>query len=100
MLDRRTAQTIETSALAPKAEDAAKFVLTISDDKEVPVKGFEGVEGWKRSHGHRVYDSLVTGHGKEPVANKHLPFVAVHGEQSSGLIFARPRLGRLTVHTF
>lgn len=80
VLDRRTAQTTASSALAPPAKDAAKFVVTIADDEEVPVGGFEAVAGWRRSHAHRVYDSLVIGHGKEPVANKHLPFVAVHGQ--------------------
>ncbi len=98
VLDRRTAQTIEASAPAPAPKDAAKFVLTIADDNEVPVKGFEGVAGWRRSHGHRVYDSLVTGHGKEPVPNKHLPFVAVHGTPPRPTLSIKHRGQRLTRH--
>lgn len=82
-LDRRTCETIAETSEAPQAEDAPRFVLTILDDNEADenaLSAFKNVKGWRRSHQHKSYDSLHTGHGKEPQQNAANGSVLVHGE--------------------
>ena len=82
VLDRRTAEKLGETSAPPPADQAPRFVLTAAgDDKpsEDELKLFEGVEGWRRSHYHRVYDSLIIGHGREPKSNVAPKFVVVHG---------------------
>ncbi|TNY18144.1 hypothetical protein DMC30DRAFT_72842 [Rhodotorula diobovata] len=81
VLDRRTAEKLGETSAPPPADQAPRFVLTAAgDDKpsEDELKLFEGVEGWRRSHYHRVYDSLIIGHGREPKSNVAPKFVVVH----------------------
>ncbi|GAA5846853.1 hypothetical protein JCM9279_004467 [Rhodotorula babjevae] len=80
-LDRRTAQKLAETSKPPAAADAPRFVLTAAGSDEPSadeLRLFEGVEGWRRSHSHNVYDSLVIGHGKEPKTNVAPKFVVIH----------------------
>ncbi|GAA5954051.1 hypothetical protein JCM21900_005390 [Sporobolomyces salmonicolor] len=81
VLDRRTCETLGQTSAPPKASEAPKFVATLAGEKE-PSEGelekMKGVEGWRRSHMHRVYDSLIIGHGKEPKSNAAPKFVVIH----------------------
>ncbi|KPV77977.1 uncharacterized protein RHOBADRAFT_40523 [Rhodotorula graminis WP1] len=80
-LDRRTAEKLAETSAPPAAAHAPRFVLTAAGDdapRDDELRAFEGVEGWRRSHAHRVYDSLVIGHGKEPRTNVAPKFVVIH----------------------
>ncbi|GAA6063816.1 hypothetical protein JCM10212_001647 [Sporobolomyces blumeae] len=80
-LDRRTCEKLGETAEPPAATDAPRFVVTIASDDEVDdadLRRFDKVEGWRRSHMHRVYDSLVIGHGKEARSNVAPKFVVIH----------------------
>lgn len=50
-------------------------------EKELEGQGreMEGVSGWRRSHRHRVYDSLLIGVGREPEKNLAVGYLVVHG---------------------
>ncbi|BGP21221.1 hypothetical protein Rt10032_c19g6203 [Rhodotorula toruloides] len=81
VLDRRTAEKLGETSPPPPASEAPRFVLTAAsedrpDDREL--RSFEGQEGWRRSHYHRIYDSLVIGYGKEAKSNVAPKFVVIH----------------------
>lgn len=82
VLDRRTAQTLGQTSPPPEAKDAPRYVLTAASE-EKPEEGeleiFKGTEGWRRSHYHHIYDSLVIGHGKEAESNVAPKYVVIHG---------------------
>ncbi|GAA5923764.1 uncharacterized protein JCM15063_003755 [Sporobolomyces koalae] len=82
VLDRRTCETIDQTSKPLSARDAAKFVLTVAGEDQVgqedELKVFQGLKGWKRSSSHKVYDSLIIGHGKEPKSNVAPKCVVVH----------------------
>ncbi|GAA6007517.1 uncharacterized protein JCM10292_003912 [Rhodotorula paludigena] len=89
VLDRRTAEKLGETSAPPAAQDAPQFVLTAAgDDKpsEDELKVFEGTEGWRRSHYHHVYDSLVIGYGKEPKSNAAPKFVVIHEFDSEAYV--------------
>jgi hypothetical protein len=88
VLDRRTCETLDTTSNAIKAEEAAKFVVTIAGDEaqEGQLEALKGVEGWRRSSSHKVYDSLIIGHGKQPQSNVAPKFVTVHGKRNFGFV--------------
>ncbi|KAM0755408.1 hypothetical protein T439DRAFT_375778 [Meredithblackwellia eburnea MCA 4105] len=80
-LDRRTAETLgATSPPALDPKDAAKFTLTVASETEPKWQGtaLEKVKGWKRTHAHKIYDSLRTNHGKEPVSGQAPKFVTIY----------------------
>lgn len=84
-LDRRTCETLAQTSEPPKAEDTPQFVLTVLDGGETDeqaLKAFERVKGWRRSHMHKVYDSLHTGSGKEPKQNEANGTVVIHGQST------------------
>ncbi|GAA5975108.1 hypothetical protein JCM11641_000038 [Rhodosporidiobolus odoratus] len=89
VLDRRTAETLGQTSPPPPASEAPKFVLTAAGEdrpEEKDLKVFEGVEGWRRSHYHSIYDSLVIGHGKETKSNVAPKFVMVHEFDSEAYV--------------
>ncbi|BGP12256.1 hypothetical protein JCM10213_000051 [Rhodosporidiobolus nylandii] len=89
VLDRRTAETLGQTSPPPPASEAPQFVLTAAGEerpKEEELKAFEGVEGWRRSHYHHIYDSLIIGHGKEPKSNVAPKFVVVHEFDSEAYV--------------
>ncbi|GAA5956272.1 hypothetical protein JCM3765_005613 [Sporobolomyces pararoseus] len=89
VLDRRTCETLGQTSKPIKAGEAAKFVVTIAGDEEIgegELESLKGVEGWKRSSSHRVYDSLIIGHGKEPKTNSAPKFVVVHELDSEAYV--------------
>ncbi|BGP52775.1 hypothetical protein JCM8202_003854 [Rhodotorula sphaerocarpa] len=82
-LDRRTAEKLAETSPPPEAAGAPKFVLTIADGRkfespETALAQFKNVEGWRRSHCHHVYDSLLIGHGQEPQSNVAPGFAVIH----------------------
>ncbi|GAA5898996.1 hypothetical protein JCM6882_004588 [Rhodosporidiobolus microsporus] len=89
VLDRRTAETLGQTSPPPPAAEAPKFVLTAAGEEkpqEEELKAFEGVEGWRRSHYHRIYDSLIIGYGKEPKSNVAPKFAVVHEFDSEAYV--------------
>ncbi|BGO88484.1 hypothetical protein NBRC10512_003002 [Rhodotorula toruloides] len=81
VLDRRTAEKLGETSPPPAASEAPKFVLTAASEErpdESELRLFEGQEGWRRSHYHRVYDSLIIGYGKEAKSNVAPKFVVIH----------------------
>jgi len=83
VLDRRTCEALGQTSKPIEAKEAAKFVVTIAGDEELKegeLEAFKGVDGWKRSSKHKVYDSLIIGHGKEAKSNVAPKFVVVHGK--------------------
>ncbi|GAA5836107.1 hypothetical protein JCM11251_007371 [Rhodosporidiobolus azoricus] len=81
VLDRRTAETLGQTSPPPPANEAPRFVLTAAGEEkpsEDELRLFEGTEGWRRSHYHHVYDSLLTGHVKDPKSNVAPKFVVIH----------------------
>ncbi|BGO98991.1 hypothetical protein RTBOTA2_000079 [Rhodotorula toruloides] len=81
VLDRRTAEKLGETRPPPPASEAPKFVLTAASEErpdESELRLFEGQEGWRRSHYHRVYDSLIIGYGKEAKSNVAPKFVVIH----------------------
>lgn len=86
VLDRRTCETLGQTSEPIEAKEAAKFVVTIAGNEELgegELEALEGVEGWRRSSKHKVYDSLIIGHGKEAKSNVAPKFVVVHGKAPS-----------------
>lgn len=81
-LDRRTCETIDSTSPPLAAEKAAPFVATVSGNAEPKGDGkeLESAPGWVRTHRHKVYDSLITGKGKEPGQNVSPTYVTVHGQ--------------------
>lgn len=88
-LDRRTAETLEQTSAPPAAKDAPEFVVTIAEDEQPKedLKVLSGIKGWRRSHRHKIYDSLKTGYQQEPQQNVAPKFVTIHGELSVSLNF-------------
>ncbi|GAA5993769.1 hypothetical protein JCM5350_000232 [Sporobolomyces pararoseus] len=82
VLDRRTCETLhQTSQPIKEVREVAKSVVTIAGDEEIREEELESlktVQGWKRSSSHKVYDSLIIGHMKEPKSNVAPKFVVVH----------------------
>ncbi|BGP28364.1 hypothetical protein JCM10296v2_000096 [Rhodotorula toruloides] len=81
VLDRRTAEKLGETSPPPPASEAPKFVLTAASEErpdESELRLFEGQEGWRRSHYHRVYDSLIIGYGKEAKSKVAPQFVVIH----------------------
>jgi len=86
VLDRRTCETLGQTSDPIEAKEAAKFVVTIAGNEELgdgELEALKGVEGWRRSSKHKVYDSLIIGHGKEAKSNVAPKFVVVHGKAPS-----------------
>lgn len=83
-LDRRTAETLEQTSAPPAAKDAPEFVVSIAEDEQPKedLKSLAGLKGWRRSHRHKIYDSLKTGYQQEPQQNVAPKFVTIHGELS------------------
>ena len=84
-LDRRTCETLGQTSEFPKAEDTPRYMLTVLDASEADkqaLDAFKSVKGWRRSHMHKVYDSLHTGEGKEPKQNEANGTVVIHGQFS------------------
>lgn len=79
-LDRRTCEVLGMTSPPPEAKDTAKFVLTVAGEEEPEWKGtkLEGVKGWRRTHAHKIYDSLRTAYGKAPVQNGAPKFVTIY----------------------
>ncbi|GAA6018657.1 hypothetical protein JCM10207_008998 [Rhodosporidiobolus poonsookiae] len=104
VLDRRTAETLGQTSPPPPASEAPQFVLTAAGETqpdESELKAFEGVEGWRRSHYHRIYDSLIIGYGKEPQSNVAPKFVVIHEFDSEAYVsspaFAKATEGKSEV---
>ncbi|GAA5858360.1 hypothetical protein JCM8547_004664 [Rhodosporidiobolus lusitaniae] len=98
VLDRRTAETLGQTSPPPPASEAPKFVLTAAGEEkpdESELQAFEGVEDWRRSHYHRIYDSLIIGYGKEAKSNVAPKFVVVH-EFDSESYFSSPAYAKAT----
>ncbi|ORY90132.1 hypothetical protein BCR35DRAFT_349896 [Leucosporidium creatinivorum] len=79
-LDRRTAETLEQTSAPPAAKDAPQFVVSIAEDEQPKedLKSLAGIKGWRRSHRHKIYDSLKTGYQQEPLQNVAPKFVTIH----------------------
>lgn len=91
VLDRRTAEKLGETSPPPAASEAPKFVLTAASEErpdESELRLFEGQEGWRRSHYHRVYDSLIIGYGKEAKSNVAPKFVVIHGASCRTLVLS------------
>ncbi|BGP36257.1 hypothetical protein JCM10449v2_000155 [Rhodotorula kratochvilovae] len=104
VLDRRTAEKLGETSAPPAAKDAPQFVLSAASEErpsEDELKLFEGVEGWRRSHYHRIYDSLIIGYGKEPQSNVAPKFVVIHefGSEAyvSSPVYAKATEGKTEV---
>lgn len=83
LLDRRTCEKLdETSPASKNAASAPKFIATISSDDKYTGDGreLESTTGWRRTHRHKVFDSLLIGVGKEPEANVAPNFLTIYGE--------------------
>ncbi|GAA5846213.1 hypothetical protein JCM3766R1_000750 [Sporobolomyces carnicolor] len=81
VLDRRTCETLGQTSRPLAANDAAKFVVTVAGDRELDARELDAlrnVDGWRRSSTHKVYDSLIIGHGQEAKSNVAPRFVSVH----------------------
>ncbi|KAL8286214.1 hypothetical protein RQP46_004702 [Phenoliferia psychrophenolica] len=79
-LDRRTCETLGQTSPPPSAANAAPFTLTVASDSEPKFVGtpLEKVPGWRRTHAHKIYDSLRTAFGKDPVTNDAPKFVTIY----------------------
>ncbi|GAA5910605.1 uncharacterized protein JCM6883_003230 [Sporobolomyces salmoneus] len=88
VLDRRTCETLGQTSEPIQAKEAAKFVVTIAGakEKEGELEGMKEVEGWRRSSKHKVYDSLIIGHGKEAKSNVAPKCVIVHEFDSEAYV--------------
>ncbi|GAA5981527.1 hypothetical protein JCM10908_004143 [Rhodotorula pacifica] len=82
VLDRRTAEKLGETSPPPPASEAPKFVFTIAGDErpdgETELARFKDVKGWRRSHYHYVYDSLLIGYGREPASNVAPTYAVIH----------------------
>ena len=80
-LDRRTCVKIDETTPAGVASAKPKYMASIADAAEVAGNGreFEGLKGWRRTHRHRCFDSLLISHGSPPVDNAAPAYVSIHG---------------------
>lgn len=84
VLDRRTAEKLGETSPPPPANEAPAFVLTLAGDErpdgQKDLERFKDVKGWRRSHYHHVYDSLIIGYGRQPESNVAPKYAVIHGQ--------------------
>ncbi|GAA5955155.1 hypothetical protein JCM8115_001867 [Rhodotorula mucilaginosa] len=82
VLDRRTAEKLGETSPPPPANEAPAFVLTLAGDErpdgQKDLERFKDVKGWRRSHYHHVYDSLIIGYGRQPESNVAPKYAVIH----------------------
>lgn len=87
VLDRRTAEKLGETSPPPPASEAPAFVLTLAGDErpdgQKDLERFKDVKGWRRSHYHHVYDSLIIGYGRQPESNVAPKYAVIHGQSRS-----------------